>query len=65
MKTITLTPDEQQVLLDVLRCCLSDLRMEIVGTDHWDFKRRLRERKSTLMQVMEKLESAQIEPEPV
>ncbi len=65
MKTIHLTPNEQLLLLDVLRCCLSDLRVEIVGTEHWDYKRRLRERKSTLMQIIEKLEAEQLETEPI
>ena len=64
MKTICLTVEEQQLLLDVLQCCLSDLRMEISGTDNWDFKHRLRERKSALIQLLEKLEEAQSETEP-
>lgn len=64
MKTIYLTDEEHRILLDVLQCCLSDLRVEIVGTDHWDFKRRLRERKSTIMGLLEKLEKAPSEPEP-
>jgi hypothetical protein len=63
MKTIYLTPEEHRLLLDILQCCLSDLRMEIVGTDHWDFKRRLRERKATVLQLLEKLEEEQ--PKPV
>jgi hypothetical protein len=65
MKTICLNVEEQQVMLDVLQCCLSDLRMEIAGTDNWDFKRRLRERKSVLMHLQEKLEAALSEVEPV
>jgi len=64
MKAIYLTAEEQRLLLDVLQCCLSDLRMEIVGTDHWDFKRRLRERKSTVIQLMQKLEETMGEAAP-
>ena len=64
MKTIYLTQEEQELLLEIMQCCLSDLRMEIVGTDHWDFKRRLRERKSMVVLLLEKLEKAQLEAEP-
>ena len=64
MKTVYLSTEEQELLLDLLQCCLSDLRLEITRTDHWDFKRRLRERKSTLTQLLEKLEAAKSEVEP-
>ena len=63
VKTIRLTQEEQELLIEVMQCCLSDLRVEIVGTDHWDFKRRLRNRKSAVIQVLEKLKQAQSEVE--
>ena len=61
MKTISLTPQEYELLIGIMQCCLSDLRMEIVGTDHWDFKRSLRERKAIVIQLLEKLQEAQSE----
>ena len=65
MKTICLIPEELELLLEIMQCCLSDLRVEIVGTDHWDYKRRLRERKSMVIQLLDKLKAAQSEIEIV
>ena len=58
MNTVCLTSEEQLLLIDILECCLSDLRMEIAGTDHWAFKRSLRERKAHVIQLLEKLQIA-------
>ena len=65
MKTICLTPEEQELLIGIMQCCLSDLRVQITGTDHWDFKRRLRERKAMVIELLEKLKEAQVEVEVV
>lgn len=65
MKAIYLTTEEHQLLLNILHNCLSDLRVEIVCTENWDFKRRLHERKATLMQLLEKLEEEQSLPESI
>jgi hypothetical protein len=64
MKTVCLTPEEQKLLIGIMQCCLSDLRVEITGTDHWEFKRSLRERKAMVIQLLEKLQAAQSENEP-
>ena len=61
MNTVCLTSEEQLLLVDVLECCLSDLRMEIAGTDRWAFKRSLRERKAMVIQLLEKLQAATAE----
>jgi len=61
MKTISMTPEEHELLLEIMQCCLSDLRVEITRTDHWDYKRRLRERKVLVIQLLEKLKEMQVE----
>jgi hypothetical protein len=53
--TIELTQAEVQELERVLASYLSDLRMEIAGTDSYDFRQALKERKVTLSHVLERL----------
>jgi hypothetical protein len=56
--TISLSVEERATLLRVLENYLSDLRVEIVNTDFFEFKQMLRERQSTLTHVQEKLREA-------
>jgi hypothetical protein len=58
MKTVCLTTDEQLVLVDILECCISDLRVEIVGTENWQFKRELHQRKDLILALLEKFKAA-------
>lgn len=58
MKTINFSPEEQQLLKDILECCLSDLRTEIAGTDLYEFKHSLQERKSLILELLKKIETA-------
>ena len=57
MKTLTLTPEQAELLKDTLNSYLSDLRMEISDTDSFDFKERLKSRKEILTQILAILES--------
>jgi hypothetical protein len=59
MKTINFSPEEQELLKDILECCLTDLRMEIAGTDLYEFKRSLQARKSLIKQLLKKIETAE------
>ena len=61
---IHLQLDEQErvVLLHLLETCISDLRMEIAGTDNIDYKIMLKERKAVLMKLQEAFQLAQPMP---
>lgn len=56
MIRIELSPEEQQVLREVLENSLTDLRVEIVSTDRLEFKDALKHRKSILSRILEELE---------
>ena len=49
---LDLTADELEALVGVLKSYLSDLRMEISGTDSQDFRDMLKERKRVLEKVL-------------
>jgi hypothetical protein len=53
--TLHLTPNETQALGQALESYISELRMEIAGTDSWDFRQALKERKTTLNHVLEQV----------
>jgi hypothetical protein len=55
MIQLNLTPEEKQILIDVLDGYLSDLRMEISDTDSFDFREGLKVRKGVVMKVLETL----------
>ncbi|MEX0746373.1 MAG: hypothetical protein WD275_00140 [Rhodothermales bacterium] len=52
---VDLTDDELETLVGVLKSYLSDLRMEISGTDSQDFRDILKERKRVLEKVVTEL----------
>ena len=56
MSTIELDPKEQQLLQELLESALSELRVEIVSTDRLDYKEALKERKSLMTDLLEKLQ---------
>lgn len=56
MVQIDLSPDEVEVLVEVLNTCISNLRMEICDTDRKDFREEIKERKELLMKVVEALQ---------
>ena len=58
MSTIELDPKEQQLLQELLESALSELRVEIVSTDRLDYKEALKERKSLMTDILEKLQSS-------
>jgi hypothetical protein len=58
--TLQLTPNEAQALGEALESYLSELRMEIAGTDRWDFRQALKERKKTLNHVLELVQTKAI-----
>jgi hypothetical protein len=57
MTTIQLTPEEHEVLGQVLQNSLATLDVEILHTDHQDFKSYLKHRREVLAALAERLPS--------
>lgn len=57
MVTIYLKGEDAIVLREVLEMEVSDLRMEIAGTDLLEFRRSLKDRKEALIRVVDSLAS--------
>ena len=57
MIKLALTPDETEMLGDVLASELSDLRMEISHTDSMDYRDMLKTRKRVLQKVIDAIET--------
>ncbi len=55
--TLELTRREAEELVNVLESYLSELRMEIAGTDSWDYRQGLKERKVVLNQVLQQVQA--------
>lgn len=55
MLQIDLTHDEAKILRQVLEDYLSDLRMEIVGTDSMGFREMLKHRKGVITKVLDRI----------
>jgi hypothetical protein len=55
MIRIQLTPSEAATLTLVLESYLSDLRMEIAGTEELGFREALKQRELVLKQLLERL----------
>lgn len=56
--TLELTANEAQELGNALESYLSDLRMEIAGTDNWDYRQSLKGRRSLLDKVLGRVRPA-------
>lgn len=52
MYTITLTPEEQQTLVNILECSVSDLRTQIVHTDRYVYKKLLKDQKQIVQNIL-------------
>ena len=58
MANLELTSEELKVLEDTLERSVSDLAMEVGHTDSRDFKETLKQKKSVLDHVLEKVRNA-------
>ncbi len=56
MKKLTLTPEQSEILKEILTSSLSDLRMEIVATDNSEFKEMLKKRKAILETLVDQFD---------
>jgi hypothetical protein len=57
MTHLELSDMEEKVLGEVFESYLSDLRMEIAGTDRAEYRDGLKEKKDLLMSLMEKMKA--------
>lgn len=55
MAVVTLTPEEQQILLELVDTAIPDLREEIWHTDDHDYRERLKAREHMLKELQQKL----------
>lgn len=55
MTQLELSPQEQEVLIEVLESFLSDLRMEIVDTERLAFRERLKSQEQIIKRLLEAL----------
>jgi hypothetical protein len=56
MITLSVTPDEARKLREIFEYALSELRMEIAGTESYDWRRELHSRKALLIKLLQQLE---------
>jgi hypothetical protein len=60
MITLDFTPEEVQILHDMIESCITDLRMEIRETDRLAYKEMLKNRELILKKMMDAVQQAQI-----
>ncbi|MEW5707975.1 MAG: hypothetical protein AB1830_03590 [Pseudomonadota bacterium] len=58
MTQLELSPEEREVLIEVLESFLSDLRMEIADTERLAFRERLKSREQIIKRLLEALRKA-------
>jgi hypothetical protein len=56
MITIRLTVEEARTLREIIDYTLSELRMEIAGTESYDWRRELHDRKALLNKMLDQLQ---------
>lgn len=59
MVYLQIDEEERKILLQLLDTCISDLRQEIAGTDNYNFKEMLKQRKEVLIKLLQALQSDQ------
>jgi len=60
MIKISLTPEEARSFREIIEYTLSELRMEIAGTESYDWRQKLHEQKALLMKVLHHLDEERI-----
>ncbi|APV44961.1 hypothetical protein Dform_01640 [Dehalogenimonas formicexedens] len=58
MMTLDFTPEERDLVLDILNNYKSDFRMEITDTSTPEYRKQLKQQETMLNSVIEKLEKA-------
>lgn len=62
MIELNLTNQEQEILINLLETCISDLRGEIIRTENVEYKAQLKIRKNVLLKLLDVLKA---EPKPI
>lgn len=62
MIELNLTNQEQEILINLLETCISDLRGEIIRTENVEYKAQLKIRKNVLLKLLDALKA---EPRPI
>jgi hypothetical protein len=55
MQRLELSPEEQEILRDVLRQAVGEMEIEVLHTDSHGFKEMLKHRRNVLEQIIERL----------
>jgi hypothetical protein len=55
MQTLEFTPEEIEVLREVIHHCTSEMDMEVLRTDTRDFREMLKHRRDILEQILAKI----------
>lgn len=55
-KSIELTDEQQQILVDVIKNVLGDMSYEIADTDNSEFKDKLKQRRDSLKSIADQLQ---------
>lgn len=55
MTTLNLSSEQTETLKDTLTVYVSNLRMEIAGTDKFDYRESLKQKETTLKEILEML----------
>ncbi len=58
MNKVCFSDEELELLKNTLEVCLSDLRMEIAGTDNQEYKKGLHDRKDLIVKMLDKILTA-------
>lgn len=61
MIQIDLTSEETLLLTDLLEDCVTDLRMEISGTDREEYREMLKDREAAIKKLLHSLKEAAIQ----
>ena len=59
MIRLQLDEEEKSIMLQLLETCISDIHVEIAGTDNFDYKNMLKGRKAVMIKVLEALQATE------
>lgn len=61
MTILKLTPEERKLMVEMLKGCISEIRMEVGATESYEFKENLKKKEQYLKAVLARLEKATAE----
>jgi hypothetical protein len=60
MITLQLNDEEQQALIDILECSISEIHSEIVHTERYELKECLKGRRQVMLKLLDELRKAPV-----